>query len=261
MSKNIVVMVAAHKNYEFPKESCYLPVHVGKALNPTDLGIQGDNVGENISDMNKSFCELTGLYWLWKNNDADFVGLTHYRRYFKSISSNTVTVKGKAIASCDDLVSIMDTCDVILSNKRCYFIDTIRSHYKHSHYLSDLEQLELVMSERYPDYLEAYNKVFSGHCLSLYNMFVMSNKLFNEYSKWLFEILFELEKRISYKDYGPYQGRIFGFLSERLLNVWVEMHKNNLKVKLLPVINIEGENLLFKAFGLIKRKFLGSKLN
>ena len=71
-----------------PNDDMYIPLHVGaegkkdKQGNPLDLGYQKDNTGENISELNASYCELTGLYWAWKNLDADFIGLSHYRRHF-----------------------------------------------------------------------------------------------------------------------------------------------------------------------------------
>ena len=61
----------------------YMPLQVGKALSDVDLGVQGDDEGDNISTKNPNYCELTGLYWAWKNlKDADYIGLAHYRRYF-----------------------------------------------------------------------------------------------------------------------------------------------------------------------------------
>ena len=99
-----------------------------------------------------------------------------------------------------------------------------------------------------------------GRRLSLFNMFVLRSELFNSYCNWLFSILFEVEKRIPYKEYGPYQGRVFGFLAERLLNVWVEKNISQEKIKYLPVVNLEGENLFIKAVGLLKRKISGQKL-
>ena len=71
----IRVIVAAHKAYRMPEDPMYLPLHVGKAGKELELGFQGDNTGENISEKNPSFCELTGIYWAWKNLDADYVGL------------------------------------------------------------------------------------------------------------------------------------------------------------------------------------------
>lgn len=41
-----------------------------------------DNTGDNISDRNRQMCELTAMYWIWKNADAEVVGIEHYRRRF-----------------------------------------------------------------------------------------------------------------------------------------------------------------------------------
>lgn len=80
---NIKLIVAAHKAYRMPRDPMYLPLHVGKAGKDLDLGFQGDNTGDNISEKNATFCELTGIYWAWKNLSADYVGLCHYRRHFR----------------------------------------------------------------------------------------------------------------------------------------------------------------------------------
>ena len=79
----IVMIVAAHKAYRMPEDPMYLPLHVGKAGKSLELGFQGDDTGDNISEKNPEYCELTGLYWAWKNLDADYIGLSHYRRYFR----------------------------------------------------------------------------------------------------------------------------------------------------------------------------------
>ena len=85
---SVKIVVATHKKYKMPNDDMYIPLHVGaegkkdKQGNPLDLGYQKDNTGENISELNASYCELTGLYWAWKNLDADFIGLSHYRRHF-----------------------------------------------------------------------------------------------------------------------------------------------------------------------------------
>ena len=76
------IYIATHKKTSFPKSDDYIPIHVGKNLSEVDLGIIGDDTQSNISYLNKSFCELTALYWIWKNSKAENVGLVHYRRYF-----------------------------------------------------------------------------------------------------------------------------------------------------------------------------------
>ena len=76
------IIIATHKPYWIPEDSMYLPVQMGHAIHP-DIGYVGDDTGENISEKNASFCELTGLYWLWKNRKFDGnIGVCHYRRFF-----------------------------------------------------------------------------------------------------------------------------------------------------------------------------------
>lgn len=81
MKKNIKIIVATHKKYKMPVDEIYLPMHVG-ADGKESLGYIKDNSGDNISYKNPYFCELTGLYWAWKNINADYIGLVHYRRHF-----------------------------------------------------------------------------------------------------------------------------------------------------------------------------------
>ena len=84
MERNVKILVCCHKRDVMATEEPYMPIHVGKALHPdVDLGIQGDDTGDNISLKNSSYCELTGMYWAWKNlKGVDVIGLCHYRRYF-----------------------------------------------------------------------------------------------------------------------------------------------------------------------------------
>ena len=72
--------VITHKNYPGVNDDIYKTLHVGRALSG-DLGYQGDNTGDNISSKNKSYCELTGLYWLWKKHECDIMGICHYFRF------------------------------------------------------------------------------------------------------------------------------------------------------------------------------------
>ena len=83
------IYVMTHKPFEVPEDSMYVPVHVGRRSWLAEhegeksilLTYTGDDSGENISDQNCYFSELTGMYWVWKNASADFVGICHYRRY------------------------------------------------------------------------------------------------------------------------------------------------------------------------------------
>lgn len=79
----IKVLVCCHKATYVPNDDVYLPIQVGKANSKIDLGFQGDDEGKNISEKNFSYCELTAVYWAWKNlKDIDYIGLCHYRMIF-----------------------------------------------------------------------------------------------------------------------------------------------------------------------------------
>lgn len=257
---SVSILVAAHKPYEFPRDDGYLPVHVGKANSKQDLGIQGDDAGENISTLNPYFCELTGLYWLWKNHQADVYGLAHYRRYFKPVGEG-VPLGKQRVASPDELLGLLERYPLLLSKPRRYWVESIRKHYAHAHNAGDMQALEQVLHELHPDYLPAFNAVMDGDRASLYNMFVMRAEHFDAYCEWLFPILLEVEKRIPYREYGAYQKRVFGFLGERLLNVWARKNFKPSEIKYLPTVNLEGEPKLKKAYNLLRRKFLGEKLS
>lgn len=253
----VKILIATHKQYEFPKSASYVPIYVGKALQQQQLDIQSDDTGENISLKNGSFCELTALYWAWKNNafpESDYIGLVHYRRYFKG---KGLVLKECTIASENELLSDLAQYDVIVAKKRNYYIETIYKHYKNAHYIKDLDLTKRIIAQNYSEYIDAFEQVMSGKTLHLFNMFVLNRKRFSEYCEWLFSILFKLEEQIDITSYDNYQKRVFGFLAERLFNVWLVHH--GLKIKEVNVVSLEGENLFKKALGLLKRKFLKNK--
>lgn len=251
MSK-MKILIATHKAYDFPNDACYLPIQVGKANSSLDLGVESDNSGKNISEKNKTFCELTALYWAWKNlENYKYIGLVHYRRYFSGLE---LDLKGKKIASQSELLADLAIYDVIVAKKRNYYIESVFNHYKNAHFVKDLDKTKEIIEQCFPDYLSAFNQVMKGRKLHLFNMFVMSRQHFMQYCEWLFVILFKLEKQIDISSYDDYQKRVFGFLAERLFNVWLV--KNKIKYKERRVVSLEGEKLVKKAIGLLTRKFL-----
>lgn len=251
---DIKILVATHKKYWMPKDGIYLPIHVGRE-GKADLGYLGDNTGDNISAKNANYCELTGLYWAWKNLKYDYIGLCHYRRYFadKNLHTNNAEKKKAVILHRQDYEKLLREYDIILPVKRNYYIETVRSQYEHAHNKRDLDEAEKIVSELYPEYSEAFAKVMGRTKLHILNMFVMKKALFDEYCSWLFSILFELEKRIDIINYNQYEARVFGFISERLFNAWLE--KQQLNVKEMPVINLEKVNWVKKINKFLIRKF------
>lgn len=247
MPQQIKIMIACHREYPVPDDHCYLPLEVGAALHAEAIpGIVPDDTGDNISQKNENYCELTALYWAWKNLDADAIGLVHYRRYF---SKNRLS---KQIADEADFRKALEKASVILPVKRRYWIETIYSQYIHAHHEQDLSVTRAVITERCPEYLAAYDRKMrrrSGHA---FNMLVMRRNLFDAYCSWLFSVLFEVEKRLNISSYDAYNRRVFGFIAERLLDVWLET--NRIDYTEMPVLYTESQHWLRKGTALIRRK-------
>jgi len=231
----ITIYVATHKKAEFPKEKIYKPIRVGAALNKEDFGYQRDDIGENISNKNKNFCELTATYWIMKNDKSDIVGLTHYRRYFFKKHKNN---KLENVLSEQDIKEILKENDIIVPNYTFIIKHNAEKSWEKTHIKKDYDECKKIISEKYPDYIEAFEKFSKSRFLYICNMFIAKKEIFDEYYKWLFDILFELEKRTDLSNYDDYNKRLFGFMSERLFNVWLIKHKE-LKVKRMPVYNID----------------------
>lgn len=254
---NIKIIIATHKEYKMPTEKCYMPIQVGKAINKK-LEYIGDDTGENISIKNKKYCELTGLYWAWKNMSCDYIGLVHYRRYFRSL------IKKKRskdvfdyIVSNDELQKYLTKYNVILPKKRNYYIETIYSHYMHTMYVEPLDKTEEIIGKYYPEYLKIFKKRMKSTKAHMFNMFIMKKELLDEYCNWLFNILQRLEDIIDDNKYDDFHKRFYGRISEVLLDVWIE--KNKIEYMELPVISIEKVNWFKKGLSFLKAKFLNKK--
>lgn len=87
---NVKILVAFHKKSVVVDNPIYLPIQVNKINAKENLGFQGDDDGNNISFKNPLYCEMTAVYWGWKNLDADYYGLFHYRRYFTRYSHSFI---------------------------------------------------------------------------------------------------------------------------------------------------------------------------
>ena len=257
--EKVRIIVATHKKYEMPKSEMYLPVHVGAKGKETIENYQRDDEGENISEKNPYFCELTGLYWAWKNLDSDYIGLAHYRRHF-SISKklpNDINGRIKLVLNENEASKILENADIILPNKRNYYIEDLYSHYKHTMYIEPLDETRKIIQEKYPEYIEEFDKLHKRTSAHMFNMFIMKKEILDSYCKWLFDILFELENRIDVSKYDNFHARFFGRISELLLDVWI--NTNNLKYEEVKVIDIEKVNWLKKGTSFLLAKFTGKK--
>ena len=245
------MLVATHKSADVPADDFHLPVHVGHALNPVDLGYQPDDTGPNISAANPSYCELTAVYWAWHNTDSDAIGLSHYRRYFRGSQPGP---HGTSILSRAEAGRLLADADVVLAKPRNYVITTIDGHYRLGHHGADLDVLRSVLASYAPEALPAYERVFGGRRLSQFNMFLMRRATFEAYAGWLFPLLEEVDRRLDGSvERTAYQQRTIGFLAERLLSVWAYSDPRR-RVATHPIVNTEGEPRVRKGAELVGRR-------
>lgn len=251
---DIKVIVAAHKNYRMPQDKCYLPVQVG-AQGKADIGYTPDNTGDNISEKNPYFCELTGLYWAWKNLDAEYIGLAHYRRHFKG--KNGGRDPFDKILNGKQMEKMLEKSDVILPVKRKYYIETLYSHYEHTMFVKPLDTAGEIIKEKYPQYYAQFENLKKRTSAHMFNMYIMKKDISDKYCEWLFDILFELEKRMQSENYDAFHARFYGRVSELLLDVY--LMTNGIEYIECPLVFTEKINWFKKGGGFLKAKFLGKK--
>lgn len=244
----IELYIAMHKPYRTPEDGMYVPVQVGAAQREHFLPVRDDE-GENISGRNSTFCELTALYWMRCHSTADAVGLAHYRRHFAVKREKDVWGSVLTAAQAE---ALLEAHEAILPKKRHYVIETNWSQYAHAHYERDLIMTREVIGELCPDYVSAFDAVMKRRSGHRYNMMLMRRERFEQYCDWLFPILFELERRIDVSGYDAYNRRVFGFIGERLLDVWAEHEQ--LDYSEIPVVDMEPVNWIKKGGAFLLRK-------
>lgn len=255
------IAVAAHKPYRMPIDGCYIPIHVGAALN-SDVceEMQQDNVGENISGKNGTYSELTAMYWLWKNSAANYKGLVHYRRHFGGSSVRHFAGDPFERVACQgDFEKVFKETDaqVILPKARNYVIETIGDHYRHTHSAEHLDAMTDVLANRCPEYLASFQAELNGTKAHMFNMLVAESSVFDDYCTWLFPLLFELEGQLGYKSCDSFAARYPGRISELLLDVWLTT--NDISWTELPVVSPEPVDWVAKGKGFLAAKFFGRK--
>ena len=245
-NSDVQIFVSYHKPFKLFKNKYLQPIHVGRDVflnkDTCDGDYQkikkwllkntiGDNTSDNISLKNPNYCELTAQYWAWKNCNANYVGFCHYRRLFDLNNSK--------------ISKLLNEYDIILP--RIFTLDcTVREQYNRDHIKEDLDKTLEIIASKYPDYMEDAENVLNKKTIYFCNMFITNRELFNSYCEWLFDILFELEK-VTVISENKYQSRIFGFLSERLLNIFIEHVKriDDIKICEVPVKFIEENKFSF----------------
>ena len=252
---NNKIIVVTHKDYQMPNDSLYMPICVGTGLEILSNKFQPDNKGDNISEKNSTYCELTAIYWAWKNISVDNVGVAHYRRYFTM--SKGARAVDKVLTS-EQFKKLFDEYgqDTIFVTPARHYMESIENHYIHSRkgyeeiHSKDIQRLKKAIHECDSSYDESAKKVLSGNSAHMLNMFFSSKENFDAYCEWLFPVIDKVvELSVDRED----QRRYAGALSEFCLDIWAQ--KNLKRVVEVALLETEKSSFIKRFVGYIKRRF------
>lgn len=240
----IKLFVCCHKPETVPEHPLLVPLQVGAALADTHFpGFLHDDVGDNISEKNRSYCELTAQYWAWKNVEADYYGFFHYRRYLYPDEKARRPYRieraptGKLLdrLGYEGFARLIEQHDLIVPKGENMYVP-VREHYADApfHHRKDLELAEQIVKERHPEMAEAMEQYLSGTVCYFGNIFIMRREMFQDYCGWLFPILEEFERRADTSAYAPQERRVVGYLAERLLGIYAAFQSCRRKCMELP---------------------------
>lgn len=237
------IFVITHKRVDIPHVKGNRTLLVGAEKHSVDKKEfdYADSTGENISSKNPNYCEMTGVYWVWKNINDDIVGICHYRRFF---SNAKFRMSSKYFLTDEDAENILRHYDVILPT--CFHYSTQNINSSDAQIIPTINEyieIKKALSILYPDYLEDFNSYLYGNSYYPYNMCVMRKELFDKYCEWIFNILFWIEKDYGVPYSDSYKSRLFGFISERILYVWIRHNISYDRIKEMRVVLSE-ENVL-----------------
>ena len=243
----IKLFICCHQPSQVPKHPLLVPVQVGAALAQERFpGFLYDDDGENISEKNRSYCELTAQYWAWKNADADWYGFFHYRRFLapEPNARKPYRIEGDPTEALLDrlgygsFAEIIGEYDLVAPLGEDMHISA-REHYAAAahHHAGDLALVECILKERHPEMAAAAEKYLSCTMCLFGNIYIMRKPVFHDYCAWLFPILEEFDRRADVSAYGPQERRVNGYLAERLFGVWLTHVRGSLRVLELPRVH------------------------
>ena len=273
-SSDIKILISCHKEIDYPENDVYLPVHVGaqNAAQPL-AGMQPDNEGENISDRNFTFCELTAQYWAWKNLEADYIGLCHYRRYFcfgqtKEKPNDHAQIVEPVLSPFSIRKYRLD--DAALIREAVGKADLIRAPYwdvagsltpsgkKRSireHMVGyglftdkDVDKLIEIVSRLAPEYKDSLIQYLDGSKYLGYNCFVMRRDLFERLCEFEFPVLLEFDRQFTYENMTTTRKRICGYFGEILYSVFVNRiaHEGKYSIAEYPLVFFDDTSPLYR---------------
>lgn len=225
MDKKLVLLVAAHKvDNQTRRGGVYLPIQVGKALHPElNLGFQSDNQGDNISERNASWCELTALYWGWKNlHEIKYLGLNHYRRYFKNVNEDNID----HLMSGFDMIVVKQSNPMLSNHERPSNLSTVTTYEDYFLFADAFLTIHPEYKKEFIDYF------YNSRASYPYQMFISTKERYDDYCEFMFPVLFEVEKNMRPHGYTR-QKRSIGYMGEYFLGLYISC--KHLKVRPIPI--------------------------
>lgn len=264
--KKIKIAVACHKPSVLPNNPLLMPVQVGAAVAAKRMnGMKHDDEGDNISKKNPQYCELTAQYWTWKNVEADYYGLCHYRRFlcFRAVEAPRNLrgqIESAAItpfslnrfgleneAEMRDVIEANDiVCGPLQDVRRLYTPrgnqpTALRHWIAHDRALimkKDLECMLEILDSVSPELGSVAREYLNGKQFLGFNCFVMRKELFQQMCSIEFEVLEKLETKVDLNYYNQQLSRIYGFMGEIICSsyiYWIEKNKKY-RVQHLPLV-------------------------
>lgn len=242
MESKINIFVACHKPTCVLENPLFVPVQVGAALSEwRGDGMKYDNEGDNISEKNPEYCELTAHYWAWKNMECDYYGFFHYRRYLSFANIYPIEADGtlrmkKGVRPYIELDDILEDLSPfcleetrmqqeiekydLITVLRERINTTVYRQYCQYHPKKSLDLILDILKRKYPEYASAASEYMNSRDIYYMNMYIMKKSLFKKYMNWLFDILFDFENCTEIDECARHEPRLMGYLAERLFGVF-----------------------------------------
>lgn len=265
---NIKIGVACHKPSVLPNNALFMPIQVGSKNAKNRMNMAHDDEGDNISEKNPFYCELTAQYWLWKNQEADYYGLCHYRRYlcFEKVNNARINERKQIVGyALDDynikkygldneekMREIIEQNDAVVGEleevSRLYTPRgskrTAMAHWRAHHRAlimnEDLDKMLEIFEKKYPSLGSDAREYLNTNTFLGFNCFVMKKEMFNEMCEIEFSVLQELEKYVDLSHYCQQLTRIYGFMGEIICSAYIyHLEKKNHKIKHVPLVYFE----------------------
>lgn len=256
-NNKVKLLICYHKPSYLLKDEVLTPIHVGRANAKKRMdhnsenykwlmeNMIGDDTGDNLSERNDSYNEMTALYWAWKNYDElgnpDYIGLMHYRRHF-IFNDELNDVINLREFDADTYLDFLNYSEEKMSDfvegydfiPHMGRVGNVYHHYIQNQRKEDIDLACQIVLELYPEYEETMRSYFAGSESNFCNMCIFKKELFFEYCEWIFSIMQEFENRVDMS-----QKRFF--ISERLTGMFVHrlMNKQELKYKKLPIVFLD----------------------